>query len=811
MAHTTVTMNLISSREASVHSEHGRFVQSMRGAPMGVCKDVISLIKKQIKSKSVPPPVKLRALKLLHACMMTGNNEFLLFASKKVMQRFTVFARYKKNSQDENRGSDIFGNQSTSSTENMQASAEFLKSLLSFLKIWAQQYGQGPDGSPSAFLKAYKSLEAEGVRFPEGEQRGRRSSQPAPPKPQSEDDAGFLEDIRPRGNPSRPKAEPRSLAEPPRKAMKKDLEAIRSSLELMKEMLGAPDPDKETLDVLAATLGSHVAQLEMQIGSLANLPHQEAEIQTLLEANDSIRDSLSQYERFKSHGSSSTSLSSRPKLRPDPPKPAPPPKAESSASLLDLNFDIPKPIAQPVARNGGAAAFQTEAYPQQLSYAAGPNNPFLSVRPQAAQQWSDPNSGFPSLRQSSVFDQQSSLPSPKHIDPELASAKLEVAKLTEAARQHQTDIERLQKKYETRLAEAESRRASDDPRRTQEIRAMMDSLQTAVQQKDGEIAKLRGIVDELSFENRKLKEELGKVQNQGQKLPPPPTAEVFLTTSSNSSSNSPFNSQTGASPGVFIDSPPAARRSLEPHDSGVLTNSGEIKAVWFADRGKLLDCAAIQVGFKVMVQGSEARAVVYIGNKSPGDLDRLVTTIVNPPGGLEGFIDKEEEGMPVPERGKADRQLRFKATSYFTDMPKLAVRFFKDQREVRCMIALPVTVLRFLNSPKGDPAQVLHIWNTLEPSSSVTKFRAISAAVGSMALLAEALTMGDCFQVVTRREVAEIEPGALLACARKEAAILFLKIKVDPGVGGTLERRCNNPRLRECALSVVPSLLIDSP
>ena len=675
MAYTSMAMSLIASTEASGRSEYGRFVNTMRAAPMSVCREVITLIKREIKSKGCPPPAKLRALNLLHACMLTGNNEFLIFASKKLMQRFTILGRYKRQSIDDNRGADLFGPQSTGSTEHMQASADFLRSLLAYMKIWAQQFGQGPDGQPSPFLKAYKTLEREGVRFPESEGKGRRSSQPSM--------------ISPRGN--LPFQEDRRRPRPAEG--RKELDAVRSSAALMKEMLASGHSEKDTLDDLADTLRTQVTQLEVQIGNQAALPQQEAEIQAMLEANDTAREALEQYDRTKTRAS--ISLPQRPK---------------QSNSLLD--FDPPK-----------ASDFRTEAS------ALNPRNPFLSLRPStSAQEW-----------------QERPLPSPRESDP-----RVELVRLQEQVRQHQSDMERLQKKYEGRLAEVESRYTED-----------LRQLEEAGQAKDAEIRVLRATVEDMKAEARRLKAQ-------------PDTTPLRLSASASFSTEETFS------------------------------NEAELPAVWYTDRGKLLDCPRLQVGFKMLVQGNQVRVMLYVGNKSSASLDHLMTTLEHCEG-LEASVDKEEEAVPVAPRSKADRRLQFTFSEFYAGLPKLRVKCTVERREVRALVTLPVPMLRFLTSPQADPAQVWAIWASLEASSMPLRFKSLRCE--SVPVLAEALTCS--FQVLSRREVPELET-AFLACGRKDASVLFLRFSTDQFGAGVAEVRSNNPKLAEACTGLLPVLVINT-
>jgi hypothetical protein len=65
-------------------------------------------------------------LKIHHACMMTENTHYLVFAASKLMRRLTVFARYKKEYSDPDRGKTIFQNITKGNTYMEQYSALFL-------------------------------------------------------------------------------------------------------------------------------------------------------------------------------------------------------------------------------------------------------------------------------------------------------------------------------------------------------------------------------------------------------------------------------------------------------------------------------------------------------------------------------------------------------------------------------------------------------------------------------------------------------------------------------------------------------------
>ena len=149
------------------------------------CKDLVDQIKVLFKSKAEPAQAKLVGLRLLHECMLKGNNVFLVYVAKKMLSRLTTFGKYRKEDPNPDRGATMFNSQSQ---EGMQASSEFLQLLLIAIKTWASHFGKNTDGSPSPFLKAYTQLQREKVAFPKSAPSrtspDKRSSPPPPPSAQ---------------------------------------------------------------------------------------------------------------------------------------------------------------------------------------------------------------------------------------------------------------------------------------------------------------------------------------------------------------------------------------------------------------------------------------------------------------------------------------------------------------------------------------------------------------------------------------------------------------------------------------------------
>ena len=190
-------------------------------SPESSCKVVISTIKQIIKTRKELPQVRLRALKLHHFCMMTSNVHYLNFSVKKILSRLEILAQHRRSLLSMGRGEDIFGAISLKSEENKQASAEFLVCLLSYIRIWAAQFGRYGDNRNTPYLEVYLKLTAMGVTFPAQE------VQPKVPDLSSSDQ-----------------------------------ESCRDSAEVLTQLTANPEADPELLSQLVTTLKGFVPRIQ---------------------------------------------------------------------------------------------------------------------------------------------------------------------------------------------------------------------------------------------------------------------------------------------------------------------------------------------------------------------------------------------------------------------------------------------------------------------------------------------------------------------------------------------------------------------
>ena len=144
-------------RTSQTYAEMVPHVKSLiKSGDFNTCKQVITQIKKIIKDKKPTPVQKFLALELLQECMMLKNINFLNFAQTKILDRLVILAQKTPN--------DLFRD-SNKSIENKQASEQFITNLLSYIQLWAQNFGRDSNSEPSLYMINYNRLQGK-VSFP---------------------------------------------------------------------------------------------------------------------------------------------------------------------------------------------------------------------------------------------------------------------------------------------------------------------------------------------------------------------------------------------------------------------------------------------------------------------------------------------------------------------------------------------------------------------------------------------------------------------------------------------------------------------
>lgn len=117
---------------------------------------MVDLIKANIKDEDIPVKQKLTSMmvhsdimQLLRDAMMSRNKALGNYVVKKILQRLTILAKFKKETTDPNRGKDIFG--ANRKKPEQEQAAKFHQIVLECLMDWGTNWPKNADGPYKAF------------------------------------------------------------------------------------------------------------------------------------------------------------------------------------------------------------------------------------------------------------------------------------------------------------------------------------------------------------------------------------------------------------------------------------------------------------------------------------------------------------------------------------------------------------------------------------------------------------------------------------------------------------------------------------
>jgi hypothetical protein len=335
--------------ETAMHCQ--TFSSTVLTANASTCREIVNEVKKIIKDKREPPTNKVNALKvrptqIFHACMMAGNPQFLSYVCRKIMSRLSIMAKHKYNVADDNRGLDLFGSRDS---VGQAASAEFLRNLLSYIRIWAENFGKGSTG-PTEFHSVYTSVVNSGAKFPSAEHR---SSLASP--------------VQSSRSPEKPKVV-RHVEAPHKFEMEGvNQEEVRQTMGLLKELMRSRRPDQEVMSELVVKLQGLKSLVETEIQLKAANGLIGNDLEKLFSLNDQAQKILEDYLTMNADDAIVEDevpvRQSLPNIK----------KAQASADIMNLRLDDSPP---PIKKKQDQPEIPQ---PAGLSWAANPmGNPALN-------------------------------------------------------------------------------------------------------------------------------------------------------------------------------------------------------------------------------------------------------------------------------------------------------------------------------------------------------------------------------------------------------------------------------------------------
>lgn len=129
------------------------------------CRKVVASLKFAIKDNATEVSSKLVALELIHCCVMSQSRGFLAALGSKLISRLSILACHRLQSEDLDKGKDLFGKLSTSSYANQQASVLFLQRLLTYFPLWAEAASIYEDRESIKICAKFADLKVKGLKF----------------------------------------------------------------------------------------------------------------------------------------------------------------------------------------------------------------------------------------------------------------------------------------------------------------------------------------------------------------------------------------------------------------------------------------------------------------------------------------------------------------------------------------------------------------------------------------------------------------------------------------------------------------------
>ncbi|CAG9332797.1 unnamed protein product [Blepharisma stoltei] len=740
----------------------------IKTAQMAVCRDVISLIKKIIKDKHAAPPAKLRALKLFHACMMVANTHFLIFAQKKVMSRFTILAKHRKQIHEDNRGDDMFGSVSGASDENREASREFLICLLQYIQTWAQRFGKAPDGKSSAYYNAYTTLTKENVTFPKRSSRSKTSSEnhqrPLSATPKQNNHMMY------EGN------SPGSLvASHTIKNTGGSLQVRAESTISLYNDLKSSGGDREMISECFLQLKQLKKEIERELENSDNPEN----IGSLLDINDRLQMITDTEQNFaQDYSMDRKKYDSAPSIQPLQPI-----RKQEPNNILDLDlFGSPPTI--PSSQSPSFSSMNYATY-----------NPRLQMMPSPDPYSQDYPALSPTLAKATDSDTLRLLKQ----ENETLKKRINSRQDDDINQANQLNLLMTENMQLKQAFEAVKQQMFMQEENLRNLTAAGAQINASLIEANQSIEKLTKLLEIKENELQSLRQG-GQKQNgyqasiSQQSLPMNPNLlDVKVPPKrgpeSQNSSLNPFDSDSSN------DIP------AQPHNFPI-QNALFYRICNTMDRGILYDDESFQVGIQIVLNESEIMGMIYIGNKTPVPVTEINTEVTSyDKEGLIVLISPIISTDTITQGAQANRMLKVSLKDFTGKIPKIIIKIKQGSDNKTLFLNLPITIARFLQGIQRPPEEFWSIWERL--AFKEEKFSCQMQGIRSMQELTQHLSLAGAFKIYSSQEIPQLSQIQLFGAGQKGAAVFFL-CTIDPQtMSAQLSVRSENLKLRESLLEVI--------
>ena len=822
----------------------------IRTSKLPVCKEVVSQIKKIIKSKSNPPPQKLRALKALNTLMLVGNVNLLIFTGKKIMSRLSILASHKKELSIELRAETIFGKDSASTEENRNCSIEFINQLLDYIKNWASEFGKAPDRSDSVFFTTYNKLKESGLKFPVKQA-------------------------------TRPKEERKASVSKRSSA----IDQVEEVITLLEE-----STDRAMIEEYKQMLRSSKLNLEAAL-QVAMAHENFSETESLLQIIDKITTALESNPRYprlsdNKPASSSAFKTGSPGLRTGISEKSPgfdlfdleiSPAQNSKASAFVTHQPIvlnnenkgqkanlfPSSSLFPPSGTGSLfpsydksekqekfgnkdIGFEGNLFPtgeipkgrsslfpeEKKTFETSEQNLFpasnkFETNPVAKQTRAEFNLFPSSVNVESSFSpdkgkKENFRLEPSREDPQLAKLKVENSQLMEAL-EHSKAL----------LSERDSQIMT--------LSKELEKLKKSNLELDTELKESLEVIDYLQkkLEKKKLAEKQGKEQQVSQSYNIPQVPQVSqvpqvpqvpqVQSKPNQFSLFPEEPKPEkASPNAtdqtdfdldFILGPSSKKKEPEPAqifevatspskasqgpsllpENNLLYRMGNCM-----EMGILFDSEIIQVGFQVKRQATDLFCMIFIGNKGNSPFIEVHTELQDVQ--MECFpmmMQPIKTNDEIQQNAQTTRMIKAQFSTYTAKVPKILINvLMKNGENLKMLLKLPLTVARFIEARQELPSSIWIEWKKLvfEEDTSVVALGQFSSFPEMCSFLC--FTMG--FALYSNNEIQDLQPVEVLAAGQfEDTLVMFLVGLTGNGGSAKFSIRCRNNVLRDALAPII--------
>jgi hypothetical protein len=718
--------------------------EMLKPGEMKVVKEVISQIKKLIKDRRVSPQQKVFLLDLFHECIMQKIPAFLNYAQEKILERLSILASKKS--------LEVFRD-SNKSSENLKNSELFIQKLLTYIQIWAQNFGKGAGGQPTFYGTIYSQLRVK-VSFPPIQSRPSFHSEPTRPVETA------------RKQQSRPVEPSQKVSTPrPEKTDKETLDYLENLLVIIEEMENPQD--SETGRELIANVSALKGGLDEVLNRVLNKDDQIGITRTL-----DISERINRVtDNKKSRASLFSTMPVKTEARPQPKFEHDLKKSESFSNVkLEKKNQGRVEIDLKKNDNLGVVTGKISGVEEDKQEFPGVVEKNLKREPEK--------------QTFNIFDDILNL----DIEP-ISSPPLKAGYNTGPV------FPGVSSPFESNNGLVPFQFAPVEKKNDSEI----EKLQVVIKEKDDIIMKLNQQLMVVNQNYQTLQESFLKTKEL--LLSKEKECEEFHTLKKpEPSKNPPSSSNPTESLEVFFS--PRTSQKMIPIKSPVADNDSFFKFIMCEEMAILYDSTLFQIGFQIKHESPSVKLVCYLGNRSNIPIEDIKLEVSS-----ESYsLILDNSSFPLIQVGSQIFFFIQASLKLFSPVfPTLKVSCTQENTFFAVNLKLPINLYQFASPFSESPEKIWQEWEDLLFASETSIFQ----FKNGKNYLPKLLKMGPNVLVFDCEKICALASREYLTVAcMKELVFALVKVKrKDQEV--ELEVRSGSQSLRENMMKLIVSSLAE--